>query len=308
MPDSPRPIEIISGTTAALLGLPRCHGLLPHFVTNGQIAPNTEWSSLDTVIALLALIEARQAVGLETGSVEQLLAGIDWADLRLPDGQIGHGYNTSCTQRLESGWYDFGTETWLANLGYAAATGNLAAMDDTPPTYNGSGFIDELAWLLVPVPSRDRWGIEWPAYREQAASTQLAYYQGHPCYGPKGLFGLSAAEVPDPSGVLSPSIYQAFGVGGVISPNDGTSLLGHAVIVPHYSPLAAPLRPGQAITLWRWLEQDGLVTPLNNAESLMMVDEPACTRVVWNSLKGSWNLALQTLGWGRVLAGDDHPL
>ena len=24
--------------------------------------------------------------------------------------------------------------------------------------------------------------------------------------------------------------------------------------------------------------------------------------VVWNQLKGSWNLALQTLGWGRFLA------
>jgi len=197
-----------------VLSLPRCHGLLPHFVTTGQIAPDTEWSSLDTVIAAVALIEARQALGLEASQVEQLLTNIDWAGLLLSNGQISHGYNYSCTQRLDSGWNDFGTETWLANLGYAATTGNIAAMDATPPTYNGSGFIDELAWLLVPAPSRDRWGIEWPVYREQAATTQTAYYTGHPCYEPKKLFGLSAAEVPDPASVPSSQVYQAFGVGG----------------------------------------------------------------------------------------------
>jgi len=72
--------------------------------------------------------------------------------------------------------------------------------------------------------------------------------------------------------------------------------------------MIASLRPGQAITLWKWLEDSGLATPLNNVESLMFVDEPTCNRVEWNALKGSWNLALQTLGWGRLLAGDHYPL
>ena len=40
----------------------------------------------------------------------------------------------------------------------------------------------------------------------------------------------------------------------------------------------------------------------------MFIDEPACEQVVWNALKGSWNLSLQTLGWGRLLAGDDNRL
>jgi hypothetical protein len=30
--------------------------------------------------------------------------------------------------------------------------------------------------------------------------------------------------------------------------------------------------------------------------------------IVWNSLKGSWNLGLQTLGWGNYLLRDDNPL
>jgi hypothetical protein len=300
--------EIVTGTATALVDLPTCHGLWPHFVENGQIAPDTEWSSLDSVIAIVALLEAHEALGLETAAIEQVLTDIDWAGLILPDGSMSHGYDHDCAQRLEAGWKDFGTESWLANFGYAAATGEVAEMDHTPPTFNGSGFIDELAWLLVPPPHRDRWGIEWQVYRQQAASSQLAYYEDHPCYEPQGLFGLSAAEVPDPSSVDPSQIYQAFGVGGKIPPNDGTALLGHAVVVPHYAALIASLRPDEASAFWNWIEGQGLFTPLNNVESFMFVDEPACEQVVWNALKGSWNLGLQTLGWGRLLVGDDNPL
>lgn len=301
-------VEIVEKTTTGLMSLPRCHGLWPHFVTDGQITPGTEWSSVDTVVAAVALIEARQALGLDTSPAEAVLTGIDWADLILPDGRISHGYNHSCTARLEAGWYDFGTETWLANYGYAAASGAVAGMDPSPPTFNGSGFIDELAWLLLPLPSRDRWGIEWGTYCESAVSAQVAYYSSHPCYGPTGLFGLSAAEVPVPSAVAPSDIYQPFGVGGVIPANDGTLLLGHAVITPHYPAMVAALRPHKVIALWEWLMGQGIFTPLNNPESLMFVDEPACTRIRWNDLKGSWNLGLQTLGWGRYLAGSRNPL
>ena len=73
---------------------------------------------------------------------------------------ISHGFENGCSQRLGNGWKDFGTESWLANLGYAAGTGRVAAMDSTPPTFNGSGFIDELAWLLVPAPVSDGLGIQ----------------------------------------------------------------------------------------------------------------------------------------------------
>jgi len=150
--------------------------------------------------------------------------------------------------------------------------------------------------------------MEWGKYRQQAVAAQLAYSQAHPCYGPLGLFGLSAAEVPDPSLVALESIYQAFGVGGEIPPNDGTALLGHAVVAPHYIGMVASLVPDQAANAWSWLEEQGLFIPLNNVESLMFVDEPGCEHIVWNDLKGSWNLSLQTLGWGRLLVGTEHPL
>lgn len=309
----PAAVEIANRTTAELLAMPRCHGLWPHFVKNRQIAPSTEWSSVDTVIAQVALIEARQALGLDTSAAEQLLKDIDWSALLLPDGSLSHGYSSDCTQRLVDGWKDFGTESWLVNFGYAAATGRVAMMDNTPPTFNGSGFIDELAWLLMTHPMKDSAGIEWPVFRQQAADSQLNYYPNHQlnshrqCLGRLGLFGLSAVEVPNLSAVNPLQVYQAFGVGGRIPANDGTSLLGHGVISSHYPAMIASLRPNQASAFWSWLEQKGF-TPLNNIESVMFIDESVCDGVTWNSLKGSWNLGLQTLGWSRQLAGNNHPL
>lgn len=319
-------VEIVNKTTQALLALPRCHGLWPHFINNGQIVSGTEWSSIDTIIAVIALLEAQQALNLNTTAIENVLTSIDWSDLILSNGSISHGYVTDCSQRIEDedggtagGWRDFGTESWLVNFGYAAATGNVADFDHTPPTANGSGFIDELAWLLAPPPC-DRWGTDWHAYRQQAADRQLDYYRDHPCYnGPPRLFGLSAAETPDLSvAPLTPTyqVYQAFGIGGespsgeIIPPNDGTNLdwLGHAVIVPHYAASIASLRPTQVFIFWEWPEARELFTPLNNVESLMFIDEPSCEQIIWNGLKGSWNLSLQTLGWGRFLAGSDNPL
>ena len=56
--------------------------------------------------------------------------------------------------------------------------------------------------------------------------------------------------------------------------------------------------------MWRWLIDAGRFTPLNNVESLMFPLDSSCDpeEVEWNHLKGSWNLALQTLGWGNYLA------
>lgn len=306
--------EIVERTTEALLKLPRCHGLWPHFVKNRQIIKGTEWSSIDTIIALVALLEARLALGLPTGEVDSVLSEIEWSLLVVDNAHISHGYIDDCSRRIgqigkpEAVWKDFGTESWLVNFGYAAATGKVAEFYHEPPTFNGSGFIDELAWLLVPSPRRDRWGTAWRDYRQIAADRQLNYHQYHPCYLRLGLFGLSAAHVPDPSAVPDTLIYQAFGVGGDIPPNDGTGLLGHAVIVPHYAAMIASIRPSQASAFWQWLEQRGLFTPLNNVESFMFIDEPICEQVVWNDRKDSWNLSLQALGWGRLLAGDNNPL
>lgn len=290
-----------------LVETPRFHGLWPHFVTVSPegaiaIAPGTESSSVDTVIAAVGLLTAQNGLGLDTAATEQMLRDVDWDDLIQPDGMISMGYNFE-DARIQSTWKDFGTEAWLVQLAYAGATGDVAAMErPMPPTVNGSGFIDELAWLFVPPPAApDYWGTDWATYRSEAADKQIGFYpETDPtsCFAQLGLFGLSAGEMPD-------GTYLTLGVGGSDqSPETGTERLGAPAITPHYAGLIASLRPDAATKMWKWLIANSLLTPLNNVESMMFPPGAPCDRngVVWNSSKLSWNLALQTLGWGRYLA------
>jgi hypothetical protein len=299
-----------------LLDLPRFHGLWPHFVQASpegriSIVPGTEWSSVDTVIATIGLLAAQSGLEMDTSGTEQMLQAIDWNDLVTPDG-ISHGY-TYTGDPIPYTWDVFGGESWLVELAYTGVTGQVAPITHpSPPTANGSGFIDELAWLFVPPPSgQDYWGTDWTTYRLAAADSQIDYYPTEDptsCFAQLGLFGLSAAEVPDPSSVPQGSIYQAFGVGGrFASSNDGSALLGAPVVVPHYAAMIASLRPQEAIEMWDWLIDDGHFSPLNNAESLLFPSSSGCdsAAMVWNQLKGSWNLSLQTLGWGRYVAERD---
>jgi hypothetical protein len=299
-----------------LLDLPRYHGLWPHWVKVSPgdelvIVENTEWSSVDTVIAAIGLLAAQSALGMDPSGTEQMLQDIDWDGLVTPGG-ISHGY-TYTGDLIPYAWDVFGGESWLVQLAYAGATGQVAPMAfPWPPTANGSGFIDELAWLFAPPPSgQDHWGTDWGAYRSAAADRQISYYPiNYPeaCLSQIGLFGLSAAEVPDPSSVPQASIYQACGVGGrFASPNDGSALLGAPVVVPHYAAMMASLRPNEAIEMWDWLTDNGYFSPLTNVESLIFPASSGCDSAepIWNQLKGSWNLSLQTLGWGRYLAERD---
>jgi len=293
--------------------LPRSHGLWPHWVKvspagEPAIVENTEWSSVDTAIAALGLLAAQSGLGLDTSGTEQMLRAIDWQALVTPGG-ISHGY-TYAGDPIPYAWDVFGGESWLVELAYAGATGRVASIAfAAPPTANGSGFIDELAWLFVPPPAGlDYWGTHWALYRLAATDQQTQYYPTHApasCFAQLGLFGLSAGEAPAPALVPQASIYQAFGVGGHFTPaNDGSALLGAPAVVPHYAAMLASLRPQEAIQMWDWLMNAGYFTPLNDVESLMFPAGSACdaSTAAWNQLKGSWNLSLQTLGWGRYLA------
>ena len=111
--------------------------------------------------------------------------------------------------------------------------------------------------------------------------------------------------MPNPAELPKESIYQAFGMGGQFAPvNDGAALLGKPTVVPHYSAMIAMLNPQAAIKMWDWLIVNGFFSPLNNVESMTVPSISNCnsSSVLWNQLKGSWNLSLQTLGWGRYLA------
>ena len=306
-------IQIVNKIGDTLLTkLPRYHGLLPHWVkTTGTdsyvILDNTEWSSVDTVIAVVGLLEAQSSLGLDTSKTEKLLKDIDWDALVTPNG-ISHGYVYNGTL-IPYAWDVFGGESWLVQLVYASAKGNIAPLAyPNPPTANGSGFIDELAWLYVPQPNgKDAWGTNWTVDRNNATKNQIAYYPtkySSSCFAKLGLFGLSAGEVPAPWMVPQDSIYQAFGIGGAFANINDGSQFGLPVITPHYAALSAIVRPKESLQMWQWLIDNGYFTPLNNIESLSFKDQSVCTsaNTEFNQLKGSWNLSLQALGWGRFLA------
>jgi hypothetical protein len=71
--------------------------------------------------------------------------------------------------------------------------------------------------------------------------------------------------------------------------------------------MIASLRPEEAIEMWDWLIDNGHFSPLTNVESLMFKPDSGCgsDALAWNQLKGSWNLSLQTLGWGIYLTSRD---
>jgi hypothetical protein len=309
-------ISIVNKINDTLLNkIPRKHGLWPHWVRISdedeiEIVPNTEWSSVDTVIAAIGLLDAQQSLGLSTVATEEILREIEWKNLVTEKG-ISHGY-TYDEQLIPYAWDVFGGESWLVELVYASATGEVTSLAyPAPPTANGSGFIDELAWLYVMPPMNpDYWGNDWTAYRVSAVDKQISYYAPDTasCFARFGLFGLSAAETPAPARVPKENIYQAFGMGGQFAPvNDGTVSLGSSVVIPHYSGMIASLRPQAAINMWHWLIVNGYFSPLTNVESLTFPLNSNCApnSIAWNHLKGSWNLALQTLGWGRYLAERD---
>ena len=301
---------IISKTKHTILNLPRHEkGLLPHYITNGSITENTEWSSVDTVITLIAEILACQAVDEDTSPLETMIKNIDWNDLT-GNGthSIGMGYDYA-GNKLKETWDTFGSESFLAAVAYSAATGNNNVKLDkysTPPTWDGSGFNDELAALFFPMNGTDTWGNNWALYRQEAFNTQFHYFSGH-SYETDGLFGLSACEVPEPWAVEEHEVYAGWGVGGHNGQaNDGSSLVGCPIIAPHYAAMIAAEHPDAFESVFRYLvETRGIFTPLNNVESFG-VDTNNSSNLHWNSLKGSWNLSLQALGVSRALSnGND---
>jgi hypothetical protein len=83
------------------------HGLWPHYVMRSPagkftIAGDTEWSSVDTVIAALGLLTAQSGLELPTSGIEQMLQAINWRNL-VTAGGISHGDRAGNLLRDPSG-------------------------------------------------------------------------------------------------------------------------------------------------------------------------------------------------------------
>ncbi len=292
--------------TTTVTNLPKLGGLLPHFLQNGSpIEDGTDhnvFSSVDTAITYLSLLLARQRLGLPTAAVEQAVRDIAWDALRLLDGTLARGYRADTTVN-PGGWDVFGGETELVRLLHAAAqpTRALAAMPlHEAKTYNGAGYLDELARLLVPAPRRDEFGNDIAAYRDTAARAQLNLRIDLP--GP--LAGLSPVELPRLSALAAADGYHAFGAGGVTPADDGSGLLGAPIIAPHYQAMIADRYPNQATAQDDYLAALGIRSPGNVVESVFLREQNGRVVPEWNALRSSLNLAFTVLGTGKALLGE----
>jgi len=272
--------------------------LWPHFTINGGTAKeaSSEWASGDTAYAALDVITALKLIGdplSQIPSLESFLRAINWQAMILPTGYISLGYGTSGSL-LGYGWDCFGMESVGVNWAYASATGNFTSML-APPNYNGSGFIDNAQYPMC-FSGLDRWGNNWDTYRNDKSNAQIGWYteaKNHYLHA-DGLFGLSAAEVPEADDPAVTEKYKAYGTGGMIPAEDGNA----EVIVLHYGGMISDIRLADAARVWQLLRNRGDLSPLTNIES-MRVNKTTGSKTI-RHFKGSWNLALQAEGWAMA--------
>lgn len=305
---------------AILYDLPRCNGLLPHFVeyneihSEWQIVPDdndpdkTEWSTIDTLIAAIGTLLACQIIGIETSELENLVSEIDWDRLTSNNSfPVSHGYAFSCpVEPLETRWDTFGSESFLVALTYAAANEEIPLITYVEPiTWNGSGFIDEMAALFFPMTGFDYWNNDWSEFRSNAFSDQRNYFNQYPDtpylpYTELELFGVSATEVPEPwlfdEEII---IYHGWGIGGRIPADDGFSMMGYPILAPHYVSMVSKEFPDESEQVFTYLMAHNIFSPMNQVESFGICEE---NQNRWNALKGSWDLSLQSLGFARLLS------
>ena len=275
------------------------NSLWPHFTYNGgtERISDSEWASGDTAYAVLDLIVALWMIGDPQGQLPQsvaMLKQIDWAALRAPNGGFYHGYDVD-GGLLTGIWYGFGAET-IGVILAALAGGDVLGEMGPPPSDNGSGFIYHAGYPIVPS-GVDRWGNNWFALRYAEIESQLGWYADpahtNPYLSDLGLFGLSAAERPEGWDPDPDHIYQAYGTGG----QDPTALDGsNRVVALHYSGMIAQMQKEAAEAMWVSLRQSGVISPLNNLESMQVNPTSGAIEFI-NYLRGSWNLALQAEGW-----------
>jgi hypothetical protein len=292
--------EEIHRTLKAFQALPKAAGFLPHFThigADGQatIHPGTEFSTVDTSIALHGLLLACRIMNLDEleDEVAALVSGLDFDVVTDADGWISHGLREDGRTLLTSQWRDWGGESALV-LALEAMGSNRepkGRKDKSGRVFGGVGFIAEIQSLFYPDFDRsdpDRVSsVIWPEARGGLLQRQMDY---HPATWPDsaatraGIFGLSAGEAG--------------------MPGDGYAANGveHADlrwIHPHAMILGLALSGGEGAYrggLER-LAQAGFLYPRGLPENLDV------DLKLHNPMQGSLNAAFETLaayhGWRR---------
>lgn len=293
-------------TLDTLKALPKAAGFLPHFTTQNEtgkitISPGTEYSTVDTAIALTSLLLATHILKLDESNqqVADMIKNLDFNAVTDANGWISHGFLDDAKTPLSSVWRDWGGETALVlmlenMLPHRVPRGRMA---HSGAPYRGIGFIAEIQSLFYPdFDRRDPdliSGVSWPEIRRKILSEQISYFpenQPESAAAKAGIFGLSAGEAGMPG-----SGYTA----------NGTEVLGVRWIHPHYMLMGLSLSaPDQYLDGLQRLIDRQLLYPQGLPENI------EADLILHNPMQGSLNAAFETLsayhGWKKRDSPSNH--
>jgi hypothetical protein len=213
----------IKRTAQTFVGMPRAAGFLPHFThrdENGQpvVHPGTEFSTVDTAIALISLRLAAGVLGQDDvqDATAALIGELNFDLATTADGWIGHGFAQDGTTPLASQWRDWGGETALVLMLEAMVPGRepRGQMKPGGQVFRGVQFIAEIQSLFFPDFDSEQPDLlsatVWPAARRDLLERQSRYVTTQWPDSPAaaaGIFGLSGGE-----GGMPGDGYEAYGV------------------------------------------------------------------------------------------------
>jgi hypothetical protein len=294
---------VVGKASAVLLSAPRYKGWLPHFLKNSQAHPDSEWSTLDSGLALLSSMQASTMLGMTSlrEELRGLVDTLDFAAVTMPNGELSMGFDPNHVI-LASTWNRWGSELSLVDLVRAYRDPRLAPLPVAPqpgrhpPAYCGRGFVYPMAGLLVPHHAGarpDRWGVVWSQALRDHLAEQLAYVGG------SWLFGLSSAEILTDDGDTP---YWEGGIGDSVTPcpaNPGPG--GGHWVAPHYMGMSAALaEPAVAEMV-----QAGLLPPLSGPAESVHVDVSGVIVRVHNA-QISLNAFFNALGYYHAVVVKEH--
>lgn len=232
--------------------------LLPHFLQNGNQHPSSEWSTVDTAIALIAGLIGLRALGLTTQAA-LLSARLDeLVYTALISGNLmSMGYEPNGTTIITARWDTYGGEAVLADAPrlYQNPANPLLAYVKTPPVFAGRGFIQEIAAAIIPRFGRIGAGTNEVAWR----NARSGHLTDQKAFANWTYYGKSSGEIILPNRNFA---YLAAGIGDGVNPAEDTYLGNGPYFLPHYVSLVADLdRTGYLIT--QQMANDGLWLPFS---------------------------------------------
>lgn len=294
-----RVVGEIRRTTRAFLGMPKAAGFLPHFTRRDpeglpQVHPGTEFSTVDTAIALHSLRLAAAVLDLPdvADAVSALVSDLNFDPVTDAEGWIGHGFQQDGSTPLASQWRDWGGETALvlALEGMVPGREPRGRMQPGGEVFRGVQFIAEIQSLFYPDFDREtpdlQGGTVWPEVRRGLLERHMRYVPEQwpeSAAAREGIFGLSGGEA---------------GMPGAGYTANGVDVAGIRWLHPHAMVMGLALsgRSGFSDAIRR-IDKAGLLFPQGLPENIEIGLQ------LHNPMQGSLNAGFEALatyhGWRR---------